>query len=125
MQNFFLVFLGAGLGGAARHAVNLFATHVFGSGFPIGTLSVNIVGSVVMGVLTGWFALKGVPGDGLRLFLTSGFLGGFTTFSAFSLDAVALYQQGQAASAAIYIAASVGLALTGLVVGLLAARLLV
>ena len=124
MQNYLLVFLGAGLGGTARHAANTIALHLFGSGLPFGTLAVNVVGSLLMGVITGWFSLKVDPGYGWRLFLTTGFLGGFTTFSAFSMDAVALYEQGQAAWAAGYIATSVALALLGLFAGMLLVRFL-
>lgn len=124
MQNYLIVFFGAGLGGAARHAVNSVAGHLSVSGFPMGTLTVNVLGSAVMGVLIGWFAFKSDPGYGWRLFLTTGFLGGFTTFSAFSLDAALLYEQGRWAWAAGYVVMSVVLALLGLAGGLAAVRAL-
>lgn len=113
-----IVFLGAGLGGALRHGVNLMAARLFGLGFPAGTLTVNIVGSFAMGLIAGYFALKGSAPQSVRLFLTTGLLGGFTTFSAFSLDAVSLWERGETAVAAAYVAASVVLALGGLVAGL-------
>lgn len=122
MRNYLLVFLGAGLGGAARHAVNSAALHFFGPGFPFGTLIVNIVGSFLMGALVEWFALRADPGFAWRIFLTTGVLGGFTTFSAFSLDAMALYERGEWFSAAAYVLASVTIALLGLAAGLFLMR---
>ena len=77
MQAYLIVFLGAGLGGAARHGVNVAALRLLGFGFPYGMRAVNIAGSLVMGLLAGWFALKGDPGQSWRLFLTTGILGGF------------------------------------------------
>ncbi|NIX77811.1 fluoride efflux transporter CrcB [Microvirga terricola] len=120
MQNFLLVFIGAGLGGALRHAVNLGCARYCGIAFPWGTLTVNVFGSFVMGVLTGWLAFKAGEGwsQHLRLFLTTGILGGFTTFSAFSLDAVLIWERGEAGLAATYVAASVVLSVAGLVSGL-------
>ena len=122
MQAYLIVFLGAGLGGAARHGVNLAGMRLLGSAFPYGTLIVNIAGSLIMGVLVGWFAHRADPGQDWRLFLTTGILGGFTTFSTFSLDAVLLYERGQLGTAALYIAVSAGLAIGGLLVGMLAIR---
>jgi fluoride exporter len=125
MQGYLIVFLGAGIGGAARHGVNVAALRLLGSGFPYGTLAVNIVGSLIMGLLVGWFALKADPGQWWRLFLTTGILGGFTTFSTFSLDVALLYERGQLGMAALYVAASVGMALAGLFAGLFIIRHLV
>lgn len=120
MQSYLLVFLGAGIGGALRHGVNVGCARYCGIAFPWGTLTVNIVGSFVMGVLAGWLAFKAGEGwsQSLRLFLTTGILGGFTTFSAFSLDAVLLWERGEAGIAVAYIAASVLLSIAGLVAGL-------
>lgn len=87
-----------------------------------GTLVVNVVGSLTMGLLVGWFAHKADPGQAWRLFLTTGVLGGFTTFSTFSLDAVLLYERGQVGTAALYVAASAVLAIGGLFLGMLAVR---
>ena len=95
MNRFIVVAIGAGIGGAFRHGVNLAALRLLGPGFPHGTFTVNIAGSLVMGLLAGWFAHKADPGQAWRLFLTTGVLGGFTTFSAFSLDAAVLLQRDQ------------------------------
>lgn len=124
MQAYLIVFLGAGIGGAARHGVNVAALRLLGFGFPYGTLAVNIAGSVVMGLLAGWFAHKSDPGQAWRLFLTTGILGGFTTFSTFSLDAVLLYERGELGTAVLYVAASVALAFAGLFAGLFIVRFL-
>lgn len=118
MQAYLIVFLGAGIGGAARHGVSVAALRLLGLGFPYGTLAVNIAGSLIMGLLIGWFAHKGDPGESWRLFLTTGILGGFTTFSTFSLDAALLYERGELGTAALFVATSVGLALAGLFAGL-------
>jgi CrcB protein len=123
-MDYLIVFLGAGVGGACRHAVNLAAARAFGTGFPVGTLAVNVVGSLVMGLLIGWFAHRTDPGAAWRLALTTGFLGGFTTFSTFSLDVAVLWQRGPAAAAAGYVALSVGLAIAGLFAGIRIVRAL-
>ena len=126
MNAFLLVFLGAGIGGALRHGVNLGCARLCGTVFPWGTLTVNVVGSFVMGALAGWLAFKAEHGwsQPLRLFLTTGVLGGFTTFSAFSLDAVLLWERGQGGLAAVYLAASVAASIAGLVAGLALVRAL-
>ena len=120
MKAYLLVFLGAGIGGALRHGVNVGCARMCGTAFPWGTLTVNVVGSFIMGALAGWLAFKAGEGwsQPLRLFLTTGILGGFTTFSAFSLDAVLIWERGQAGLAATYVAASVLLSIAGLVAGL-------
>ena len=122
MGGFLIVFLGAGLGGMARHGVNVLALRLLGSAFPFGTLAVNVLGSLVMGLLVGWFAHRGDPGLPWRLFLTTGILGCFTTFSTFSLDAASLLERGQAGLAALYILLSVGAGLLGLFAGLALTR---
>ena len=126
MNAFLLVFLGAGIGGALRHGVNLGCARLCGTAFPWGTLTVNVVGSFVMGALAGWLAFKAEHGwsQPLRLFLTTGVLGGFTTFSAFSLVAVLLWERGQGGLAAVYVAASVAASIAGLVAGLALVRAL-
>jgi CrcB protein len=118
VSNFLVVFLGAGIGGALRHGVNVAALRLLGPGFPHATITVNIVGSLIMGLLAGWFAHKADPGMMWRLFLTTGILGGFTTFSAFSLDAALLFERGQVGLAALYVLASPVLAVLGLFGGL-------
>lgn len=124
MQGYLLVFLGAGIGGALRHAVNTGCFRLFGSGFPWGTLAVNVIGSFTMGAVAAWLAFRAGEGwsQPLRLFLTTGILGGFTTFSAFSLDAVLLWERGEAGLALGYMAVSVLLSIAGLVVGLALVR---
>lgn len=124
MRGFLIVFLGAGLGGAARHGVNL-AVLRLGLTAPVGTLAVNVVGSFLMGVLAEYFALRAHLPQQWRLLLTTGVLGGFTTFSAFSLDAALLYERGKPALAAAYVCASVALSITALFGGLAIVRSLV
>jgi len=108
-----IVFLGAGIGGALRHGVNMLGLRMAGPDFPYATMAINIVGSLAMGLIAGYFTFRG--GEGLfgqmsqhwRLFLTTGVLGGFTTFSAFSLDFATLWERGAMGGAALYLAASV------------------
>jgi fluoride exporter len=115
---YLIVFLGAGIGGALRHGVNVGATKLFGFGFPYGTLIVNILGSFAMGLLTGFFAYRsGIP-QHLRLFLATGILGGFTTFSTFSLDAAVLIERHAFGLAAGYVIGSVAAGLAALFFGL-------
>jgi CrcB protein len=121
-MNVVLVFVGAGLGGVMRHGVNAAALRL-GSAFPYGTLGINVLGSLVMGLAIGWFALRG-GGMQARLFLTTGVLGGFTTFSAFSLDAVTLMERGEIGAALTYVLASVIVSILALFLGLTAMRAL-
>lgn len=121
-MSYLLVFLGGGLGAAFRHAVNQVAMALFGASFPFGTLVVNVSGSAAMGVLTGWLSARaGIPAH-VGLFLTTGFLGGFTTFSAFSFDAAAIWERGDHTLALGYVAASVLLSIGSLFLGWAAVR---
>jgi CrcB protein len=124
MTSTVLVFLGAGIGGVLRHGVNLVSPRWFGAGFPAGTLLINVLGSALMGLIAGWLAFKTQAGwsQHARLFLTTGILGGFTTFSAFSLDAVLLWERGEAGLAAAYVIGSVVLSLAALFAGLALVR---
>ena len=115
---YLIVFLGAGLGGAARHGVNVAAARLLGYGFPFGTLIVNLAGSLAMGLLAGWFAYRTGINQHVRLFLTTGILGGFTTFSAFSLDAALLIERHAYVSAAAYVLGSVLVSIVAVLVGL-------
>ena len=126
MNSVVLVFLGAGIGGALRHGVNVGTARLLGTSFPWATLGVNVVGGFAMGVLAGWLALKAGEGwtQSVRLFLATGILGGFTTFSAFSLEAVLLWERGQTGAVVAYVLASVVLSIAALVVGLWIVRVL-
>jgi CrcB protein len=115
---YLIVFLGAGIGGALRHGVNVGAVRLFGYGFPFGTLIVNVIGSFLIGLFAGYFAFKPWIGQHMRLFLTTGLLGGFTTFSAFSLDAALLIERNSFGLAAGYIVGSVAASLSALFFGL-------
>ncbi len=115
---YLIVFLGAGIGGALRHGVNVAATRQFGLGFPFGTLIVNILGSFAMGLLAGYFAFRPGISQHMRLFLTTGILGGFTTFSAFSLDTALLVERHSYGLAAGYVVGSIAAGLSALFFGL-------
>jgi fluoride exporter len=121
-MNYLIVFLGAGIGGAGRHGINVLMARLFGTGFPLGTFTVNVVGCFLMGLIAGFFAFRGHLPQEARLFLTTGILGGFTTFSAFSLDAALLWERGEGGLAALYVAASVVLTLAGVAAGLATIR---
>ena len=121
---YLIVFVGGGIGAALRHGFNQFAARLLGTGFPYGTLTVNEVGSLAMGALAAYFAFRGEASQGARLFLTTGVLGGFTTFSAFSLDAVLLYERGQVGLALTYVVGSVMISIAALVAGLAVVRAL-
>ena len=115
---YLIVFMGAGIGGALRHGVNVAAARFFGLGFPMGTLIVNVAGSLLMGLFAGYFAYRtGIP-QHMRLFLTTGLLGGFTTFSAFSLDTALLMERHAYGLAAAYVALSVVASLAALFAGM-------
>jgi CrcB protein len=123
-MGFLIVFFGGGLGAALRHGVNVASARAFGTAFPYGTLIINVLGSLAMGLIAEYFALKSGLPQRWRLFLTTGILGGFTTFSAFSLEAALLYERGQYAGAAIYIVGSVVLAIGALFAGMAIVRML-
>ena len=118
MYHFSLVALGGGIGASSRHLVNMGALRLFGTGFPAGTMAVNIVGGLLMGLLAGWLVRRGSATNELRLFLGTGVLGGFTTFSAFSLDAVTLWQRGTWGTALGYVLGSVLASIAALLAGL-------
>ncbi|MBB6309636.1 fluoride efflux transporter CrcB [Xanthobacter tagetidis] len=115
-----IVFLGAGLGGVLRHLVNQWVPRLFGTGFPFATFVVNVSGSFIMGLVIGYLAFK----DGehwtqsMRLFLTTGVLGGYTTFSTFSLDFFFLMERGEHTLAAAYVIGSVAIAFLGVYAGM-------
>ncbi len=113
------VFLGGGIGSALRYGVGRAALVMSGPNFPLGTLIVNLLGCTLMGILVEWLAWRDTGIDAsVKLFLTTGLLGGFTTFSAFALDAVALWQRGEVLTAAAYAAGSVVLSIAGFLAGM-------
>jgi fluoride exporter len=103
---FLLVFIGGGIGSMFRHASNQIGSALFGPDFPYGTIFVNIAGSLAIGLIAGWLALHGGSGQMLSLFLMTGIVGGFTTFSAFTLDTALMWERGQPARAGLYVLAS-------------------
>jgi len=113
-----LIFLGGGLGASLRHWTGVWTLRQFGPAFPYGTMTVNILGALLMGVLIGYLSKKGGTQNEVRLFLATGFLGGFTTFSAFSLDVANLWQRGDMTGAFSYAALSVILSLAAVFIGL-------
>jgi len=122
-MGFLIVFIGGGIGAALRHGVNLIAPRLLGTAFPYATMFENVSGSLVMGLLAGYFAFKsGESAQSWRLFLTTGILGGYTTFSTYSLDSLLLYERGEIGLAALYVIGSVVLSLAGVVVGIAAVR---
>ena len=121
MGPYLIIFAGAGLGGAARHAVNLAAARL-GLAFPWGTFAVNVAGSFLMGVLAAWFASRTGAPQHMKLFLTTGVLGGFTTFSAFGVETVYLLRRHEYAVAIGYVAMSVVGGIAGLWVAMSAIR---
>jgi fluoride exporter len=120
--SYFLVFFGGGLGAMLRHFINLTCARCVGTAFPYGTFVINITGSTVMGLIAGYLAFKGEASQPWRLFLMTGILGGYTTFSAFSLDTALLYERGELGLAAFYVLGSVTLSIAGLFAGLALVR---
>ncbi|MEO5772577.1 MAG: fluoride efflux transporter CrcB [Sphingomicrobium sp.] len=123
MNNYLLVFVGGGIGSMLRLGTYRFARLWLSPEFPWGTFAVNVIGGLVAGLVTGWLMSRSAGGnDPAGLFLMTGVLGGFTTFSAFSVDAVLLFEKGQLGVAAAYVAASFVFAIVGVLIGLAAVR---
>jgi fluoride exporter len=118
VTGYLLVFFGGGLGATLRHIINITCARCIGTAFPYGTFIINITGSTVMGLIAGYLAFKGEASQPWRLFLMTGILGGYTTFSAFSLDTALLYERGEIGLAACYVLGSVILSIGGLFAGL-------
>jgi len=109
-----------------RHGANRASLAFIGPNFPAGTLFVNVVGCFVMGMLTSWFAFRGEQsGQVLRLFLTTGIMGGFTTFSAFSIDTALMWERGDFLLTTIYAGSTMVLSLAGVFFGIAAMRILI
>ena len=121
-MTYLLVFIGGGLGSTLRFAISVASARAFGAHFPWGTFLINISGSTVMGLIAGYLAFKGEASQPWRLFLMTGMLGGYTTFSAFSLDAGLLYERGEIGLALAYVLGSVLLSIAGLFAGLALVR---
>src|SRR6195952_3554549 len=122
MRNYLLVFIGGGLGSSLRHTINMASSRLLGTAFPYHTFIINISGSIVMGLIAGYLAFKGEASQPWRLFLMTGILGGYTTFSAFSLDAALLYERGEIGLAVFYVLGSVVFSILGLFAGLALVR---
>jgi CrcB protein len=121
-MNYVLVFIGGGLGSTLRHIVNVICPRFLGTAFPYHTFIINITGSTVMGLIAGYLSFKGEGAQPWRLFLMTGILGGYTTFSAFSLDAALLYERGELGLALFYVLGSVAFSIAGLFAGLALVR---
>ena len=120
---YIVVFIGGGIGSALRHGVNRLSFALVGPAFPAGTLFVNVSGCLTMGLLAGWFVFSDErASQSLKLFLLTGILGGFTTFSAFSLDTSVLFERGDMTTAAVYVIASVVMSIAAVFVGLAVTR---
>lgn len=122
MHHLFLVMLGGAVGAGARHLVGRAALGIWGPGLPVGTLAVNVIGGFAMGLLAAWLASRTSGDEALRYLLGVGVLGGFTTFSAFSLETVLMLQRGEYATASFYILASVVLSIGAVFAGLQLSR---
>ncbi len=123
MKMVFYVAIGGAFGSVARYLTGMWFGRLFGAGFPWATLTVNIVGSFVMGVLVAAMAQVWSPSAEVRAFLTVGILGGFTTFSTFSLDVASMLQRGELGVAAAYVLSSLIVGIGGLFAGLYLVRM--
>lgn len=124
MQHTLLVMAGGAIGAALRYHLGKIALRLAGPGWPWGTFAANMLGGLAMGVLAGWLALRATGGEPVRLFLAVGVLGGFTTFSAFSLETMLMIERGEMVSALIYATVSVAASVGALGLGLLMMRAL-
>ncbi len=122
MLNILLVAAGGAFGASFRHLFSGAALRLLGAGWPYGTFAINVIGSFLMGVLAGWLAFRGDGGQQWRLLLGTGVLGGFTTFSAFSLETALMIERREYLPAAAYVVGSAALAIAALFAGLWLAR---
>jgi CrcB protein len=123
MNAILLVASGGAIGSVARYLVGVGMARAFGVAFPYGTLTVNVIGGFLMGLFIELLARRFDGSPELRLFIAIGILGGFTTFSSFSLDVVVLWERGELATALFYVLASVILSIGALFLGLWLARI--
>ncbi len=119
------VALGGAIGAVGRYLTGVAGVRMFGAGFPVGTLTVNVVGSFLMGLAFVLLMTRGGDAPRLSPFLMTGVLGGFTTFSAFSLDLWTLFDRGRYVAGGLYFGGSVGLSVLALILGISLARVLV
>ena len=124
MSHFFYVALGGAIGASLRHMINLATLRMLGPHFPWGTLMVNVLGSFIMGVFVELLVRRFDVSPEVRLLVTTGILGSFTTFSAFSLDVAVLWERGATAPAALYVVSTVVLSISALFAGLFVVRAL-
>jgi CrcB protein len=122
MNQLLVVALGGAIGAASRHLVNIFILKFTVTSFPWGTFAVNVIGCFLMGIIVELLVLRGSTSQELRLFLATGVLGGFTTFSAFSLDTALLLEREEMLLTALYVFGSVSLSIGALFLGLMIAR---
>ncbi|PRD50968.1 fluoride efflux transporter CrcB [Phyllobacterium myrsinacearum] len=117
---YILVFVGGGIGSALRLGANQVSLRLLGPDWPGGTLFVNLVGCFLMGLCAGWFAFRGggTESQSVRLLITTGIIGGFTTFSAFALDTATLWQRDNGIASAAYVIISVAGSILAAFIGL-------
>jgi fluoride exporter len=120
--NILAVAIGGSLGSVARYLVGILSGRLLGINFPSGTLIINVTGSFLIGLLIGLFALRWNPSEPVRVFLTVGICGGYTTFSTFSLDTFYLWERGEVAATAAYVLGSVFLSIAGTCSGIYLVR---
>ncbi len=118
MNSALLVMFGGAIGALGRYETGRLMGRLFGNSWPWGTLAGNIIGGLVMGLFVGWMASRAQGSEGIRLFFAVGVLGGFTTFSSFSLEMMLMIQRGEVLSAISYAAVSVVIAVGALALGL-------
>ncbi|MDA8887935.1 fluoride efflux transporter CrcB [Hellea sp.] len=122
MNGILYVAIGGALGASARYSLSLLISKIYISDYPLGTITVNILGSFLMGFIVGWLSSKVNDASNLMLFLGVGLLGGFTTFSTFSLEAFSMYEKKDYGLFITYISSSVFLSIGALILGLILAR---
>ena len=122
MSHLLLVAIGGATGSVLRHLIGHWSIRHFGPAFPWGTMILNVVGSLLIGLLTEFIARKLNASAEVRLLLVTGFLGGFTTFSAFSLDALVLFERGETTIGVVYVVVSVVASLAAVMGGLALGR---